>query len=86
TPVLDSTGLKDAYDFTLSFSSAGQLGGAKPPSSASANNDPSSAVDPTGGLSLPDAINKQLGVKMIKEKRPSPVLVIDHIEEKPTDN
>ena len=85
TPVLDSTGLKDAYDFTLSFSSAGQLRGAKPPSSTSAN-DPSAAVDPTGGLSLPDAINKQLGIKMIKEKRPSPVLVIDHIEEKPTDN
>ena len=85
TPVLDSTGLKDAYDFTLSFSTAGALRGAKPPSSASAN-DPSAAVDPTGGLTLPDAIYKQLGVKMIKEKRPSPVLVIDHIEEKPTDN
>jgi uncharacterized protein (TIGR03435 family) len=29
---------------------------------------------------------RQLGVKLIKEKRSSPVLVIDHIEEKPTDN
>jgi len=85
TPVLDSTGLKDAYDFTLSFSGAGALRGTKPPSSTSAN-DPSAAVDPTGGLSLPDAMAKQLGIKMIKEKRPSPVLVIDHIEEKPTDN
>jgi uncharacterized protein (TIGR03435 family) len=29
---------------------------------------------------------RQLGVKLVKEKRPSPVLVIDHIEQKPTDN
>jgi uncharacterized protein (TIGR03435 family) len=90
TPVLDSTGLKDAFDFTLSFSRAGQLSGAKPPppsaSTSASNNDPSAAADPTGGLSLVDAIAKQLGVKLIKVKRPSPVLVIDHIEQKPTDN
>jgi uncharacterized protein (TIGR03435 family) len=85
TPVLDSTGLKDAYDFTLSFSGAAQLRGAKPPSN-SANSDPTAAVDPTGGLSLPNAMARQLGVKLVKENRTSPVLVIDHIEEKPTEN
>ena len=31
TPVLDATGLKDAYDFTLSFSTAGQLRSVPPP-------------------------------------------------------
>jgi len=84
TPVLDATGLKDAYDFTLSFSTAGQLHSAPPPSS----NDPNAAAttEPSGGLSLPDAIARQLGVKLEKQHRPSPVLVIDHIEEKPTDN
>jgi uncharacterized protein (TIGR03435 family) len=83
TPVLDSTGLKDAYDFTLSFSTSGQLASRPPPSST--GSDPN-AADPNGGLSLPDAVARQLGVKLIKEKRPSPVLVIDHIEEHPTDN
>ena len=85
TPVLDATGLKDAYDFTLSFSTAGQLRSAPPPPS---NADPNAAsvADPNGGLSLPDAISRQLGVKLEKQRRPSPVLVIDHIEEKPTDN
>jgi uncharacterized protein (TIGR03435 family) len=86
TPVLDSTGLKDAYDFTLSFSSAGQLRNLPPPPPSANPNDPSSISDPSGGLSLPDAMAKQLGVKLIKEKRPSPVLVIDHIEEHPTEN
>ena len=84
TPVLDSTGLKDAYDFTLSFSTAGQLHSVP----SASPNDPNAAAtpDPNGGLSLPDAMARQLGVKLIKEKRPSPVLVIDHIDEKPTDN
>jgi uncharacterized protein (TIGR03435 family) len=90
TPVLDNTGLKDAFDFTLSFSTAGQLHSAAPPSTAAASapntGDPSTAAEPNGALSLPEAMAKQLGVKLVKEKRPSPVLVIDHIEEKPTEN
>ena len=88
TPVLDATGLKDAYDFTLSFSTAGQLHSAPPPNASSAptGNDPSTAADPNGGLSLLDAMARQLGVKLEKQRRPSPVLVIDHIEQKPTDN
>jgi uncharacterized protein (TIGR03435 family) len=83
TPVLDATGLKDPYDFTLSFSTSGQLQSVPPPS-----NDPNAprTTEPNGGLSLLDAMARQLGVKVVKEKRPSPVLVMDHIEEKPTDN
>jgi uncharacterized protein (TIGR03435 family) len=87
TPVLDNTGLKDAYDFTLSFSAAGQLRSTPPPTTGvQPSNDPNAAADPNGALSLPDAMAKQLGVKLVKEKRPSPVLVIDHIEETPTPN
>ena len=37
-------------------------------------------------LSLPEAISKQLGLKLELEKRPAPVLVIDHVEQKPTEN
>ena len=44
------------------------------------------ASDPTGGLTLYDAVNKQLGLKLEMQKRSMPVLVIDHIEEKPADN
>ncbi len=41
------------------------------------------ASDPSGALSLYDAVNKQLGLKLEQQKRPMPVLVIDHVEEKP---
>jgi uncharacterized protein (TIGR03435 family) len=44
------------------------------------------ASDPVGGTSLFEALDKQLALKLEAQKRPYPVFVIDHIEEKPTDN
>jgi uncharacterized protein (TIGR03435 family) len=77
TPVEDATGIGGAWDFTLSFSGAQFL-----TSPAAGEN----ASDPNGAISLPDAINKQLGLKLEKRRRPVPILVIDHMEEKPTEN
>jgi uncharacterized protein (TIGR03435 family) len=76
--VLDSTGLNGAYDFTLNFS----------PSlyQTSPGGGGSNSADPDGALSISDAISKQLGLKLELDKRTAPVLVIDHIEPKPTDN
>jgi uncharacterized protein (TIGR03435 family) len=89
-PVLDGTGLPGGYDFTLSFSTIGQFqpgvgGGAPPPPPTSGANAPT-ASDPSGAVSLFDAINKQLGIKLEKNRRPEPALVIDHVEQKPTEN
>jgi uncharacterized protein (TIGR03435 family) len=81
TPVLDSTGLTDAYDFTVSFSPNLGPSVTNPGVQAGGN-----ASDPSGALTLPDAVNKQLGLKMEIQKRPMPVLVIDHIQEKPTED
>jgi uncharacterized protein (TIGR03435 family) len=78
--VLDKTGLTDAYDFTLSFSGNGIL-----QNSLQGPGQPG-AADPSGALSLSDAISKQLGLKLDLEKRPAPVLVIDHVERQPTEN
>ena len=81
-PVLDATGLEGSWDFTLSFSTAGALrnGGGRDGAAAS------TATDPNGALSLLDALPKQLGVKLEMSKRPVKVLVIDRIEQKPSDN
>jgi len=81
--VLDKTGLTDAYAFALSFSGIGILQNSlQGPGQAGAGG----AADPNGALSLPDAVSKQLGLKLELEKRPVPVLVIDHVERQPTEN
>jgi uncharacterized protein (TIGR03435 family) len=93
-PVVDATGLVGTWDFTLSFSpiapqqfssliagarAAAPAGGAGPADIT--------ASDPVGGgVSLFDAVEKQLGLKLEVRKRTYPVFVIDHIDEKPTDN
>jgi len=46
----------------------------------------SAASDPSGGISLPDAVNKQLDLKLELRKRPMQVVVIDHVDEKPVEN
>jgi len=33
-----------------------------------------------------DALPKELGLKLVQKKEPVPVLVVDHIEETPTEN
>jgi uncharacterized protein (TIGR03435 family) len=94
TMVIDATGVEGSFDFTLSFSGAGILnkngggrGGDAPASSAGGGATGAGvAVDPGGGITLFDAMEKQIGIRMEIQKRPMPVLVIDHIEQKPTDN
>jgi uncharacterized protein (TIGR03435 family) len=90
-PVLDGTEIQGAWDFTLTFSgvdpsragAGGGRGGTKGGGPAAAAGVLS---DPVGGISLFDAVDKQLGLKLEKHQRPEPVFVIDHIEEKPADN
>jgi uncharacterized protein (TIGR03435 family) len=80
--VVDGTGLKGSYDFTLSFSSADKI----LPARGDVAGDAANSSDPNGAVSVFDAVNKQLGLKLEKTKRPYPVLVIDHMEETPTPN
>jgi uncharacterized protein (TIGR03435 family) len=86
-PVLDGTGLEGSYDFTLTFSpiAPAQLA-TLVTRAAEVGGGAAGAADPMGGVTLFDAIDKQLGLKLVEQKRPVRVLVIDHIDEKPTDN
>lgn len=92
TPVLNKSGIEGRYDLTLSFTGIHQLellglaqGGATPAPGAPRVEGPG-AGDPTGVVLLQDAVAKQLGLKLVLEKRPIPALVIDHIDEKPSEN
>ena len=84
-PAFDATDMEGAYDFTVNFSgsaiyqrltqSGGGTGGAA-----------SSATDPSGAISLQEALQQQLGIRMESQKRPTTVLVVDHVDAQPTDN
>ena len=85
---MDATGIDGAWDITLTFSplnpnlaGGGGARGGVPPSAGAGG-----LSDPNGAISLFNAIDKQLGLKLEMHKRPESVFVIDHIEEKPTDN
>jgi uncharacterized protein (TIGR03435 family) len=76
--VVDETGIEGAWDVTLTF------GGATPRAPATAG--AASPPDPSGAVPLRQAIEQQLGLKMDRARRPVPALVVDHIEENPTEN
>jgi uncharacterized protein (TIGR03435 family) len=83
--VVDATGLEGHWDFTFTFTQSFVMVG---PAGGSRGGDgpQDTASDPTGGMTLADALSKQLGLKLETQKRPLPALVIDHIEPKPTEN
>ena len=83
--MLDSTGLEGGWDFTLTYTFAR-------PAAANSGGDSAQGVaapaasDANGGLTIVEAIEKQLGLKLETQKRPMTVTVIDHVERTPTDN
>jgi len=94
SPVRNATGLEGRYDFTLTFSPAGAArggGGGRGgkrggPEAPSPSGVPGEASDPTGALTLPEAVDRQLGLKLEMQKRPVTVWVVDHVERRPTEN
>jgi len=90
--VADKTGLTGKFDFTLEYAGSIPLPGNLPifanrpppdPSALPAASDPAGA----GGPSIFTAVEKQLGLKLVKTKNvPLDVLVIDRADKVPTDN
>jgi uncharacterized protein (TIGR03435 family) len=86
--VLDATGIERGWDFSLTYN----INFGMPMMMARGGGDVVSAgggpaaPDPSGGLSIFEAVEKQLGLKLEKQKRTMPVIVIDHLEQKPTEN
>ena len=95
-PITDRTGIEGSWDISITFSLTATLSGhiamargvaegggaAAPPGAAAAP----SAEDPGGGLTLFEALEKQAGLKLEQQKRTAKVIVIDHLEQKPTEN
>ena len=85
-PMVDLTGLTGAYDFTLSYLPANRTSAARGGDSAQQSGSPVAASTPSGGFTVFEAVDKQLGLKLAQQKHPMQVLVIDKVNRTPTDN
>ena len=80
--VTDKTGLSQNYDYTLSFVPDDTMkAGILPPGSNGGSTLPPDAEGPSIFTALPE----QLGLKLVAQKQPVDVIVIDHMEQ-PTAN
>ena len=75
-PIVDETGLQGGWNFKIGWSRANQ---GLPPANANPAGD---APEPIG-LTSYEAVERFLGVKLVKQKRSIPVVVVDHVAEKP---
>jgi uncharacterized protein (TIGR03435 family) len=87
-PMVDLTGLKGAYDFALVWTPRGRL-----PGVAGRGGDAGAQAEgiaqasaPAGDLTVFEAIDKQLGLKLEEQKHPMPAVVIDRVERAPAGN
>ena len=72
--IVDKTGLIGGFDLELEFTPDPSVAGGQP-----------AAVADTNMLSLFTALEEQLGLKLVPERTPVEVLVIDRVE-RPTEN
>jgi uncharacterized protein (TIGR03435 family) len=77
-PITNATGISGRFDMTINFSPSGVV--------QPAPTDPGQASEPTGAISLFDALKGQLGLKVESRKVMAPVLIVDRVNDKPTDN
>jgi uncharacterized protein (TIGR03435 family) len=81
-PIADDTGLPGGWDFLIGWTPRAAL----PEAQAPAADRPAGAVVEAatpGGISVFEAVESQLGLKLVKQKRSIPVIVVDHVAEKP---
>lgn len=70
-PLVDATNIKGAFDFTLTWTPKARLPRVRPSSEP---------PDPEGDVTVFEALDQQLGLKVEEQQRPQPVIVIDHVE------
>ncbi len=81
-PIVDATGLEGGWDFLIGWTPKAML---QPAQSSGANAPGGATVEASApdGITLFEALERQLGLKLVKEKRSIPVVVVDHVDETP---
>jgi uncharacterized protein (TIGR03435 family) len=84
--VVDKTGLKDGYDFSVSYTSGSRLRLQEAAAQAAARQAGDATAGPVEGLGIEDALRKELGLRLEMQPLPLPFLILDHIDQTPTEN
>lgn len=79
-PVVDATGLEGRWDFMIGWTPENVLRTPPAPGDATA---PAGDTAAPNGISVFEAVEQQLGLKLVKQKRTIPVIVVDHVDKKP---
>ncbi len=81
-PTVDATGLQGGWNFLIGWTPKGLLQPTQAPNPAAGVT--AEASDPNG-ISVFEAVQKELGLKLVKQTRSIPVIVVDHVTEKPVE-
>jgi len=81
-PVIDATGLEGGWNFLVGWTPRAALQAPQAPNPNAPPGAIGDASDPNG-ISVFEAVEKELGLKLVKQKRSIPVIVVDHVNEKP---
>jgi uncharacterized protein (TIGR03435 family) len=79
---VDERGIKGRYEMTINFTLAPAVRDVEP---LAAGGEPV-ATEPDGTISVFEAVSKQPGLKLQPRKVKTAVLVVDHVNETPTEN
>ncbi len=81
-PVINSTGIEGGWDFTLTWS----LNPIVPLATQAGAGPAPVAPDVDGGLTIFEALEKQVGLKLVTQKQTASITVIDRLDKTPTNN
>ena len=82
-PIVDATGLEGGWDFLIGWTPKGHAASAGGSESEPAGGSGRRGRRIPSGISVFEAVEKELGLKLVKQKRSIPVIVVDHVDEKP---
>jgi uncharacterized protein (TIGR03435 family) len=79
---VDATGLEGGWNFLIGWTPKGML---PQPPAPNPNQPPGTLAEPSdpSGTSVFEALQRELGLKLVKQTRSIPVIVGDHVNEKP---
>jgi len=79
-PTVDATGLSGGWNFLMGWTPKAMM---QPTPGASQNAGATTEAAVPDGITVFDAMEKQLGLRLVKQRRSIPVIVVDHVDEKP---